>query len=130
MTPYLYRLGGFCARHRWLVLAIWLVILLGLGGWARAAGQELNDDLTLPGTDSQAATDLLQKRFPAQANGMNPIVFVAPKGHKVTDDDYKDPIDAAVKAMEPIRSSSTRSARCPAPGPARSPRTRPPPTSR
>jgi RND superfamily putative drug exporter len=100
VTPHLYRLGGFCARHRWAVLAVWLIILIGLGGWARAAGQSLNDDLSLPGTDSQAATDLLDQRFPAQANGMNPIVLVAPPGHKVTDQQYKAPIDDSVKAMQ------------------------------
>lgn len=30
MTPLLYRLGGFCVRRRWIVMAAWLVIFAAL----------------------------------------------------------------------------------------------------
>ena len=80
MTPVLYRLGGACVRRRWIVLAAWLIVFAALGAWARSAGPDLNDNLSLPGSDSQAATDLLDKRFPSQANGVNPVVLVAPAG--------------------------------------------------
>ena len=50
--------------------------------WARSAGPDVNDNLTLPGSDSQAATDLLEKRFPSQANGTNPVVLTAPAGQE------------------------------------------------
>ena len=59
MTPLLYRLGQFCARRSLLVLGVWVVIAVAVVVVAKSVGQETNDDLTLPGTDSQAATDLL-----------------------------------------------------------------------
>ncbi|UGS35110.1 MMPL family transporter [Capillimicrobium parvum] len=99
MTRPLYWLGGFCGRRHWIVLAIWAVILAGIVFWAQSAGQELNNDLTLPGTGSQSATDLLTKRFPAQANGTNPVVLVAPDGKKLTGSKFKDPIDNTVKTL-------------------------------
>ena len=41
----------------------------------RAFGADTSNDLTLPGTGSQAAKDLLADEFPPQQNGANPIVF-------------------------------------------------------
>ena len=64
MTPLLYRLGHFCARHHVLILVVWFVIVLAIVGVAKSVGQKTNDDLSLPGTDSQAASDLLSAKFP------------------------------------------------------------------
>ena len=98
MTPLLYRLGHFCARHHVLVIVAWLVVVLAIVGVARSVGQETNDDLSLPGTDSQAATDLLSDKFPAQANGSVPIAFRAPAASKLSDSKYKKPIQQVTKA--------------------------------
>src|SRR5690606_18571354 len=49
----------------------------------RTFGSNTANNLDLPGTDSQAATDLLAERFPPQQNGSNPLVFHARDG-KVT----------------------------------------------
>jgi RND superfamily putative drug exporter len=100
MTPLLYRLGQSCVRHRRVVLALWLVVFLALGVAARSVGPDLSDNLTLPGTDSQRATDLLTAKFPSQANGTNPVVLRAPSGATLTDSKYKKPIDDAVAAFK------------------------------
>ncbi len=99
MTGALFRLGRLCVRRRWIVLAIWLLIFAALAVWARALGPNVSDNLTLPGTDSHAATDLLEKRFPSQANGMNPVVLRAPGGEKITASKFQTPIDDTVKAF-------------------------------
>ena len=98
MTPLLYRMGHFCARHPVWVLALWLVVALTIVGVARIVGQETNDDLSLPGTDSQAASDLLRDKFPDQANGSVPIAFRAPAGAKLSDTRYKKPIEQVTSA--------------------------------
>jgi RND superfamily putative drug exporter len=98
LTPLLYHLGHFCACRSVLVLAVWVVIALSVVIVARSIGQETNDDLTLPGTDSQAASDLLSDKFPDQANGSVPIALRAPKGAKLSDRKYKKPIQRVVKA--------------------------------
>jgi uncharacterized membrane protein YdfJ with MMPL/SSD domain len=67
-------------------------------GVARTVGQETNDNLKLPGTDSQAATNLLSDKFPEQANGSVPIAFRAPAGTKLSDTKYKKPIQRVTKA--------------------------------
>jgi RND superfamily putative drug exporter len=97
VTGVLYRLGRVCVRRRLIVLVVWLVAFAALALWARALGPDVNDNLTLPGSDSQAATDLLSDRFPSQANGTNPVVLQAPDGKSITA--YKQPVDATVKAL-------------------------------
>ena len=98
MTPLLYRLGHFCARHPVWVIVAWLVISVSIVIVARSVGQETNDDLDLPGTGSQAATNLLSDKFPDQANGSVPIALRAPEGAKLSDKKYKKPIQRVVKA--------------------------------
>ena len=54
-------LARWCFRHRAWVLASWLVLLVILGVAGRAAGSAYSDSLTLPGTGSTAALNLLAK---------------------------------------------------------------------
>src|SRR3954466_4611817 len=106
MTGPLYRLGGFCVRHKALVIAAWFVIFCGLAGASVVLGQNTSDNLTLPGTDSQKATDLLDSKFPDQANGTNPVVFETPKGssHSLDDCTYKDAINNVEKSYKDDKS--------------------------
>src|SRR5215210_1159536 len=98
LTPLLYHLGRFCSRHSIVVLAVWVLIALSVVIVARSVGQETNDNLKLPGTDSQAATNLLSDKFADQVNGSVPIAFRAPEGKKLSDKKYKKPIQRVVKA--------------------------------
>jgi RND superfamily putative drug exporter len=100
VTGVLYSIGRLSGRFRWAVVAGWVVLLAAVAIGASAMGEHLSDNLTLPGTDSQAATDLLQSEFPDQANGMIPVVFVAPKGKTVNSSDQKSAIEAATKSYE------------------------------
>jgi uncharacterized membrane protein YdfJ with MMPL/SSD domain len=84
LAQFLYRLGAFAAHRRWVVLAVWLLALVVVGFLVRTLGANTSNNLELPGTDSQAASDLLADRFPPQQNGSNPIVFRTDVG-KVTD---------------------------------------------
>jgi putative drug exporter of the RND superfamily len=100
MTGLLYGLGRACARYRFVVLPLWLVAVVALASVARGVGQQTSDNLTLPGTDSQRATDTLSKRFPDQANGTNPLAMQAPKGHKLNEAKYKQAIDGVVSTYK------------------------------
>ena len=80
MSRLLYRVGRACTRHRRLVLGAWAVALIAVAAAAVALGERTSDDLTLPGTGSTAATDLLDAKLPKEANGSNPIVLEPPTG--------------------------------------------------
>ena len=55
--------------------------------------------MTLPGTGSQSATDLLSGRFPSQAYGSNPLVVATDSG-KLTDSKYSKAISSSVSALK------------------------------
>jgi RND superfamily putative drug exporter len=100
MTAVLYRLGGACVRHRFIVLIVWLVVFVALGAWARSAGSNTNDNLTLPGSGSQQATNVLDHHFASQANGVIPVSLLAPAGSKLTDSRFKTPIGDTLKNLK------------------------------
>jgi putative drug exporter of the RND superfamily len=75
MSALLTKVGAFAARRAPWVIAAWAVVAIGLVVIANSAGRPENDNVTLPGTGSQSATDLLDKYLPAQANGSVPIVL-------------------------------------------------------
>src|SRR5262245_9221822 len=99
MTGLLYGLGRACARWRFVVLGLWLVLLVALVIAANQAGSNTPNNVTLPGTGSQSATDLLSDRFPSQAYGTNPLVIATDSG-KLTDSKYSKAIDSSVSALK------------------------------
>lgn len=60
-------LAGWAQRHRWAAVLIWVVVLAAVTLGSMAAGSGYKNDFSLPGTDSQAATDLYTKHGSAQA---------------------------------------------------------------
>jgi len=80
MTAPLYALGRFCSRHRWPTIAVWLVVAVLLVIVGQASGDKTNDNLTLPGTGSTEATELMEAKLPEQAYGSNPLAFEAKRG--------------------------------------------------
>ena len=94
MTGVLYQLARFCVRRRWVVLAVWLVATVALVAVSHRLGDNTNDNLSLPGTDSQHATNVLKSSFPAQANGTSPIVIHAKTG-KLTDQNNANAVNQA-----------------------------------
>ncbi|HEV2920785.1 MAG TPA: MMPL family transporter, partial [Actinomycetota bacterium] len=81
------------------MIALWVVLAIALLVASRAAGEQFSDNLTLPGTNSTAAQDLLQDRLPDQANGTNPIVLEARKG-KLSNSANSKAVGDAVKALK------------------------------
>src|SRR5215831_19714638 len=98
MAKFLYRAGCFCAAHPLLVLLAWVVLAAGLLGVRAQVGSMTSNNLTLPGTESQQAADLLAAKFPPQQNGSSPIVFHVSKG-KITDKANKDAVESSHKAL-------------------------------
>ncbi|MFI9758017.1 MMPL family transporter [Streptomyces sp. NPDC051963] len=86
MATFLYRIGRWAFRRRRLVTRLWLgaLLLAGVAAAVAPAGQE--EDLSMPGTESQQAFDLLDERFPeSNSQGAEArLVFRAPDGQRVT----------------------------------------------
>src|SRR6476661_7943968 len=99
----LYRLGHLVAAHPVIVLVLWVAIAAGVTLTVKQVGANTDNNVSLPGTGSQAATDLLQAGFPPQQNGSNPIIFHIRGAGKVTDKDNKQAITDSYKAIKKIK---------------------------
>jgi uncharacterized membrane protein YdfJ with MMPL/SSD domain len=98
----LYRLGHLVAAHPVVVIVFWIALAAGVTLTVKQVGADTDNNVTLPGTGSQAATDLLQVGFPPQQNGSNPIIFHIRGAGKVTDKDNKQAITDSYKAIKKI----------------------------
>ncbi|MEU2283014.1 MMPL family transporter [Streptomyces sp. NPDC013178] len=98
MATFLYRLGRLSFRERRFVALLWVAILAACAFAAAKAPAAPDDDLMLPGTESQQAFDLLDQRFPgSSSDGAEArIVFVAPDGQKITASSNKSAVEKIV----------------------------------
>jgi putative drug exporter of the RND superfamily len=99
VTAPLYAIGRFCSRHHWPVIALWLIAAVALVVAGQASGSRTNDNLTLPGTGSTDATNLLESNLPQQAYGSNPLVIASTGGADLTQSKYASAIDQTVKNL-------------------------------
>ncbi|MGW3439573.1 MMPL family transporter [Streptomyces bacillaris] len=68
-------LAEWAQRHRWAAIALWVVVVAAITLGSTTVGSAYRNDFTLPGTDSQAATDLFKEHGSDQAGDSVEIVF-------------------------------------------------------
>ena len=68
-------IARWCFRHRFVVIATWVVVLAGLGALAQAIKSDYNNSFQVPGTGSATAQELLARAVPAQAGDSDTIVW-------------------------------------------------------
>ncbi|MBR7193649.1 MMPL family transporter [Gordonia sp. SCSIO 19800] len=80
MASFLFKLGSFCFRHKWSVIAAWLAALIAVTGLVGALQPKFAQDFSLPGTDSGVATEQVEQYFPqvmAQQEQASTSILVA-----------------------------------------------------
>ncbi len=80
MNALLERLGGFAGRHRWWVVGVWLVVLVGLTTADRVVEGTFVNNYSVPGSQSSRGLDTLRSDFRAASGYSGQIVFHAPTG--------------------------------------------------
>src|ERR1043166_3141832 len=70
-------LARWCFRHKFVVVAIWVVSLFVIGGLNASAGSGYTDSFSLPGTESTTALNLLTDNFNTECTDTNQVVFSA-----------------------------------------------------
>ena len=68
-------LADFAHKRRWIVLAIWVFAIVGVGGAAKSAGTAFSSSFELPDTESSRVQEILSKEFPARGGDSSQIVF-------------------------------------------------------
>ncbi len=102
MATFLYRAGRWAFRRRRIVGLLWLCALVAAIVAAATAPAAEDEGLSMPGTESQKAFDLLDERFP-QGNSTGAearLVFQAPDGQRVTAQENKAAIEETLGSLE------------------------------
>lgn len=109
MSIYLYRWGKFAFRRKWVVLPVWLLLLVVLGGAATALAKPMEDDFSMPNLPSERATDIMDEHFPGMSQEFSfdavtgTYVIAAPKGEKLTDPDNAKAVKALVERLNELK---------------------------
>ena len=87
-------LARWCYQHRFVVITVWVGLLIGLAVMSQAVKTKTDNSLTLPGTNSNSAQELLQRSGSAQAGDADQIVWQVYPGGSVTDPAVEQRISA------------------------------------
>ncbi|MEU3014041.1 MMPL family transporter [Nocardia asteroides] len=105
MSVYLYRWGKFAFRRKWIVLPVWLLLFLLLGGVGAALSKPMTNDFSMPSLPSARANEILDKHFPGMSEQFKfdavsgTYVIGAPEGQKLTDPANRAAIDALITKL-------------------------------
>ncbi len=108
MSVYLYRWGKFAFRHKWIVLPVWLVLFLIIGGLGTQLKKPMNDDFTIPNLPSERATEIMDKHFPGMSEEFSfdavtgTYVIGAAPGQKLTDQSQRAQVDGIVGKLNAL----------------------------
>ncbi|MEV0296499.1 MMPL family transporter [Nocardia sp. NPDC050710] len=105
MSVYLYRWGKFAFRRKWIVLPVWLVLFVLLGGLGSQLSKPMTNDFSMPELPSARANDILDKHFPGASDAFKfdavtgTYVIGAPEGQKLTDPANRAALEAFIAKL-------------------------------
>lgn len=101
--------GMWGYRHPVVVVMLWVLAIVGVQAAAGAVGTDYRNSFALPGTDSQAAVDLLDERF-AEASGDADTLVVRSTQAPVSDPAVRAEVEGLLAEVAEIDSvASVRS---------------------
>ena len=107
MSVFLYRWGKFAFRRKWIVLPVWALILVLLGGAAASLSKPFQDSFEMPGLPSEKATGILEEHMPQMASmfsidAINGTYVVAAQNGKLSDEPNMTALDALVQRLNEL----------------------------
>src|SRR3712207_1257436 len=84
MAVLLSRLGALAHRHRLIVVAVWLLVLVGGGVGAVTLAGETATSFSIPGQESTTALDRIDEEFGTGGGTSARVVLQAPDGQTLT----------------------------------------------
>src|SRR5215203_7491054 len=88
-----------CASHPWRVVGSWVGIVVLLVALVATVGGSLRDEFSIPGSDTQKATDLIESEFAAEQGSVLNVVFAAPAGERLDTPERKAAIEEAIARL-------------------------------
>jgi putative drug exporter of the RND superfamily len=89
-----------CATHPWRVVGGWVGVLAVLILLVGSVGGNLRDEFEIPGSETQTATDLIEKDFSSEQGAVLNVVFAAPQGERLDTPARKAAIEDAIARLK------------------------------
>ena len=99
-TGALARWMRMCAGNPWRVVLVWVAIIASLIFLVATIGGSLRDEFSIPGSDTQKATDLIEAEFASEQGAVLNIVFAAPEGERLDTPARKLAITKAIALLK------------------------------
>src|SRR5262245_5201882 len=99
-TGALARWARTCASHPWRVVGAWAGSVVVLIVLVATIGGSLRDEFKIPGSDTQKATDLIEKEFASEQGAVLNLVFAAPPGQRLDTPERKAVVNAAIAKLK------------------------------
>lgn len=87
MAKYLYKLGKWAANNSKKVIGGALVVLVAIAILAINLGPNFSEEMSIPGTESEKALQLMKEEFPSNTGGQVHLVLKAPENKTL---DFKE----------------------------------------
>ena len=85
MATLLYRLGRWCARHRWTVIGAWVALLAIVTAGALTFMKPLNNNISIPGSRFETVLNTLKEEIPGSRPRPDAFrAFEAPRVEEVS----------------------------------------------
>ncbi|MEV6380600.1 MMPL family transporter [Streptomyces sp. NPDC051773] len=99
MSVLLYRLGKFAYGKPWYVIGGWLAVVAAVVLLLVTHPVKLSNEVRIDGTPSQQVIDGLATSLPEASGGQGMLLFTAPKGARIDDEQVRSALVAAVDAV-------------------------------
>ena len=80
MSHVLYKIGNFAGRHPWRIIGAWVFLAGAIFMVNSSHGGGYDETFSLPGSESQAAADAIQDRFPQETLYSSNVVLHSDEG--------------------------------------------------
>ncbi|WP_241727234.1 MMPL family transporter, partial [Dietzia sp. SLG310A2-38A2] len=98
MASFLYRIGRSAYLHRWRFIAVWVLLIFGVGTAAATMSQQTSTTFSIPGLESIETQEEMQERFAGAGDQLDAptgtVVIRAPEGSTLTDPAVTEDVDA------------------------------------
>lgn len=107
MATLLYRIGRSAYEHRWRFIAVWILLIIGMGTAAATLSRTTSTSFTIPGLESVETQDKIAQRFPDSAEDpieapTGTIIIKAPEGQTLTDEAVQKQIAELLTAVKAV----------------------------
>ena len=110
MATFLYRVGRSAYAHRWRFIAVWLLLIIGMGTAAATLQTSTTMNFSIPGLESVETQDKIKELFPSGGEDdptqapKGSVVIQAPEGSDLTDPGVDKQVNDLITAIKGVDS--------------------------